>query len=110
MTAILRLQHFPATVLRGFWVWCVGGRVNPVLATTMLVCGGIAAWIGWRRATKPIYRRSMWGMDVPDGMTRRDYERQIRNKRKRWRLVITFFYAIAGAIGGVLLLMIIARR
>ena len=70
----------------------------------------VAGFIGWRRATKPIYRRTYADVDVPDGMTRREYDRAIRQQRKRWRLFITFVYAIAGAIGGLLFLFSLARR
>jgi len=70
----------------------------------------IAGYIGWRRATKPIYRRMYVEIDPPEGMTRREAERAIRRRRKLWRLVVTFFYAIGGAIGGVLFLMFLARR
>jgi hypothetical protein len=83
--------------------------VKLVLALTMLACAGIAGFVGWRRATKPIYRRSMWGLDVPDGLTRRDYERLIRTRRKRWRLAVTALYALMGAGAGVVLLMLLNR-
>lgn len=70
----------------------------------------IAGYIGWRRATKPIYRRMYVEVDPPEGMTRREVERAIRRRRKLWRLVVTFFYAVVGAIGGVLFLMFLARH
>jgi hypothetical protein len=70
----------------------------------------VAGAIGWRRATKPIYRRSYANTDVPDGMTRREYDRSIRRQRKRWRIFITFTYALAGAVGGVIFLMVLARH
>jgi uncharacterized membrane protein YidH (DUF202 family) len=87
-----------------------GVELNPVLVSTMAVFALVAGAIGWRRATKPIYRRSYADTDVPDGMTRRDYDRIIRRQRKRWRLFITIMYAIAGAIGGIIFLLILARR
>ncbi len=70
----------------------------------------IAGFVGWRRATKPIYRRTYANVDVPDGMTRREYDRAIRRKRKFWRLVITVVYASAGAIGGLVFLLVLARH
>jgi hypothetical protein len=70
----------------------------------------IAGYIGWRRATKPIYRRMYVEIDPPEGTTRREQERAIRRRRKLWRLVVTFFYAVVGAIGGVLFLMFLARH
>lgn len=76
----------------------------------MAVFAFVAGVIGWRRATKPIYRRSYVSAEVPDGMTRREYDRSIRRQRKRWRIFITFFYALAGAIGGVIFLMVLARH
>ena len=70
----------------------------------------VAGFIGWRRATKSIYRRTYADVDVPKGMTRREYDRTIRRQRKRWRLLITFVYALAGALGGLMLLFLLARR
>lgn len=70
----------------------------------------VAGFIGWRRATRPIYRRTYADTDVPEGMTRRDYDRIVRRQRKRWRLFITLVYAIAGAIGGLVFLFFLARR
>jgi hypothetical protein len=85
--------------------------LNPILVSTMALFGVVAGYIGWRRATKPIYRRTYVEVDLlPIGVTRREYDRAIRRRRKLWRLVVTFFYAIAGAIAGVLFLMFLARR
>jgi hypothetical protein len=70
----------------------------------------VAGFIGWRRATKPIYRRTYSDIGVPEGMTRREYDRAIRRQRKRWRLLITVVYAVAGAIGGLLFLFYLARH
>ena len=70
----------------------------------------VAGFIGWRRATKSIYRRTYADVDVPKGMTRREYDRTIRRQRKRWRLFITCVYALAGALGGLMLLFLLARR
>ena len=85
-------------------IW--GLFLNPILVSTMALFGVIAGYIGWRRATKPIYRRTYVEVDLlPTGVTRREYDRVICRRRKLWRLVITFFYAIAGAVAGVLFLM-----
>lgn len=70
----------------------------------------VAGVIGWRRATKPIYRRSYAAVDVPDGMTAREYDRKLRRRRKRWRVFITIVYAFAGAIGGLVFLFVLARH
>lgn len=76
----------------------------------MTLFGVIAGYIGWRRTTKPIYRRTYVEVEPPKGMTRREYDRAIRRRRKLWRLVVTFFYAVVGAIGGAIFLMILARH
>ncbi len=76
----------------------------------MALFGVIAGYIGWRRATKPIYRRMYVEADPPAGMTRREYDRVIRRRRKLWRLVVTFVYAVTGALCGILFLMVLARR
>jgi hypothetical protein len=76
----------------------------------MTVFALVAGFIGWRRATKPIYRRTYADVDVPEGLTRREYDRAIRRRAKRWRLVVTVLYAMAGAIGGVVFLLFLARH
>jgi hypothetical protein len=84
--------------------------MNSVLAVTILVFGAAAGWIGWRRATKPIYRRSLFEPDPPPGFTRRQYERAVRRRRKIWRVVVTVLYALAGAIGGIVFLLLVSRH
>lgn len=84
--------------------------MSPLLALTMLLFAIVGGIIGWRRATKPIYRRSMFEPEPPEGMTRREYDRQVRRRRKRWRLLVTILYALAGAAVGVAFLFILARR
>jgi hypothetical protein len=84
--------------------------MSPLLAATMLLFAIVGGIIGWRRATKPIYRRSMYEPDPPEHMTRREFDRLVRRRRKRWRLVITLLYALAGAAVGVIFLFILARR
>jgi hypothetical protein len=88
----------------------LGSILNPVLVSTMTLFSVIAGYIGWRRATKPIYRRMYVEVEPPGGMTRRQYDRALRRRRKLWRLVVTFFYALAGAIGGVAFLVFLARH
>ena len=66
--------------------------MSPVLAVTMLLFAIVGGIIGWRRATKPIYRRSMFDQDPPDGMSRREFytpvergfEREIRKRLEYW--------------------------
>ena len=84
--------------------------MNSILGLTMALFGVVAGYIGWRRATKPIYRRLYVEVDPPVGKSRREHERAIRRRRKLWRLVVTFFYALGGALCGVLFLMLLARR
>jgi hypothetical protein len=84
--------------------------LNPTLLSTMALFGIVGGYIGWRRATKPIYQRMHIEADPGTGTSRREYERAFRRRRKRWRLVITFLYAVGGALLGVLFLMFLARR
>jgi len=76
----------------------------------MLLFGSVAGWIGWRSATRPIYRRSVYQPDPPDGMTRREFDRRVRRGRKIRRVFVTIFYAFSGAIGGVIFLMLLNRH
>lgn len=80
------------------------------MAATMLFFAIVGGIIGWRRASKPIYRRSVFEPDPPAGMTRRDYDRVVRRRRRRWRLIITLSYAVMGAIVAVLLLLVTHRQ
>ena len=74
--------------------WAFGDLgLNPVVISTMAAFALVAGFIGWRRATKPIYRRTYADVDVPEGMTRREYDRGIRRQRKRWRLYMTLSFA-----------------
>ncbi|HTR85136.1 MAG TPA: hypothetical protein VMI56_11715 [Reyranella sp.] len=85
--------------------------MNSVLLGVMLIGGGLAGWWGWRRATKTIYRRLVYKtIDPPPGMTRREYERSIRRRRKVMRVVVTILYTLSGALGGIVILMVIASR
>ncbi len=83
--------------------------MSPVLAVTMLFFAVVGGIIGWRRASKPIYRRSVFEPDPPAGMTRRDYDRMVRRRRKRWRLVVTLLYAAIGAVVALLFLFAFRR-
>lgn len=84
--------------------------MSPVLALTMLLFAIVGGIIGWRRATRPIYRRSMFEQDPPEGMTRRDHDRLIRRRRKRIRLLVTLLYSLIGAAVGVAFLFLLDRR
>ncbi len=76
----------------------------------MALFGIVGGYIGWRRATKPIYQRMHIEIDPRTGTSRRTYERAFRRRRKLWRLVATVFHAAGGALCGVLFLMFLARR
>jgi hypothetical protein len=75
--------------------------MNAPLAIAMLLLGGLLGWFGWWRATKFVYRRSMYDEDRrPPGINRRDYERHVIRRRKLWRLVATILHALVGAALG----------
>jgi TRAP-type C4-dicarboxylate transport system permease small subunit len=84
--------------------------MSAALAIMMLTFGCVAGWLGWRHATKPIYRRSIFEPDLPFGVSRRRHERAVRRHRKLWRIVLTLLCAIAGAgLGGIFLLLVSSR-
>ena len=78
--------------------------MSTLVAATMLVFAFVGGIIGWRRASKPIYRRSLYDPDLPPGVTRRDYERMERTRRKRRRVVVTCLSGLLGAVAGFCLL------
>ena len=84
--------------------------LTPVVLITLLMFGTAGAGIGWYRATKPIYRRSLREPDLPTGMTRRDFDRQRRRRLKWWRVVWTLVYFLLGALLGAVLLMGVKAR
>ncbi len=84
--------------------------MTPALVVILVLCGGVAGSIGWRRATAPIYRRPRYRVDLPPGVTRSQYDRQRRRRRRIQRVFVTLFYALAGALGGIVFLMAIGRH
>jgi hypothetical protein len=74
--------------------------MNAPLAIAILLFGSVTGFYGWWRATKYVYRRSMYDESRPAGLSRRDYERQVVRRRKAWRLASTILYALLGAILG----------
>jgi hypothetical protein len=72
--------------------------MSPLLVAAMIGGACLAGWWGWWRASKNIYRRSMFEPDPPGGMTRRDYDRAVRRRRKLRRVVMTVVYALLGAL------------
>ncbi len=91
--------------------WFLGLDVlNPVVMVTLLVFAATGGWIGWRRGTRAIYRRSLSEPLLAPGVTRRDFDRQLRQRRKMWRVVWTIVYALSGALIGLLIVAAIPRR
>lgn len=84
--------------------------MNPVIWITLAVFGAAAGWIGWRRATRAVYRRSYGMTEAPPGEDRRRYEIATIVRRKRWRIVVTVAYAIGGMVLGLIFLVLISRR
>ena len=76
----------------------------------MALFGIAGGYFGWRRATRPIYRRMHIEANPWTGVSRREYERAFRRRAKLWRPVITFLYALAGALCGILFLVFLAHR
>jgi hypothetical protein len=84
--------------------------MNPLFWAVLIVFGGAGGWLGWRRATRAVYRRSYGMTDAPLGEDRRRYEIATIMRRKRWRIVVTAAYAVGGAILGLVFLALISRR
>ncbi len=72
--------------------------MNPVVAITVLLCAVIGGWLGWRRATRPIARRSLFDSARPTtGFGRERY-------RRSWKFVVAIVYALIGAVIGFFVL------
>lgn len=84
--------------------------MGPDVVGAMLVCAVGAGWIGWRRGTRLIYRRSLIQPDPPVGVSRRAYDRSLRRRRKLQRVVVTLAYAAGGAVAGFVFLSVLGRR
>lgn len=91
---------------------CVGSvlRMNPVIWIVLIVFGGVAGWIGWRSATRAVYRRSYGRTDAMLADERRRYEIATITRRKRWRIVAAAAYSAGGVILGLVFLVIISHR
>jgi hypothetical protein len=91
----------------------LGGRLlSPVVVVSALLLGVAGGWIGWRRSTRRLHRRSLRGPDLPPDMTRREFDRQFRSRMKRLRLVWTAVYFLGGALLGAALtfFLVLQRR
>jgi hypothetical protein len=71
--------------------------LDPVRVITVLVVGALCGWLGWRNASRRIYRRSLNEPEIPPGMSRREVDRQHRKRSKVWRMVWTAVYFAIGA-------------
>jgi hypothetical protein len=82
----------------------------PFGVVTVLAFGFVSGWIGWVRVTRPIYRRSLREPDLPPGVTRREFDRQLRSRAKRWRLVWTAVHLLVGVVVGAVVRSVMQRR
>ncbi len=80
------------------------------LAIVLALFGGAGGWIGWRHSTRAIYRRRRLDCDLPPGVTRREYNRNLRRRRRVERVFITILSALMGVVAGVFFLLVIARH
>jgi hypothetical protein len=71
------------------------------VAITVLLCAVIGGWLGWRRATRPLARRSLLNSARPPAISRPGADRR---SRRTWLLVITVIYALGGALLGFFVL------
>jgi hypothetical protein len=83
--------------------------MNTALAIAMILFGSATGFFGWWRATKYVYRRSLYDEGRPPGVSRRDYERIVTRRRKIWRIVSTILYALLGAAVGATLLLLLTH-
>ncbi len=79
-------------------------------AALLVLLGSLAGVVGWRQSTRRIYRRSLYEPDPPAGVSRADYERRRRRRRKIWRLYITALYVVLGVLAGLLVMALLDRR
>ena len=85
-------------------------RMNPVIWIVLVVFGGVAGWIGWRSATRAVYRRSYGRTDAMLADERRRYEIATITRRKRWRIVAAAAYSAGGVVLGLVFLVVISHR
>ena len=83
--------------------------LSPAVVATLLAFGAIGGVVGWRRGTRFVYRRSLSEPNLPSGMTRRDFDRRLRRRRKIQRLGTTALYAVVGLVIGMFFLGVVPR-
>lgn len=76
---------------------------------TLVLFGALGGLIGWRRSTKSIHRRSLRQPEVPPGITRREFDRQVRRRRKILRPIVTGLHILAGLALAAMFLAIVTR-
>lgn len=80
--------------------WGAQGLLSPAVVVMLLAFAALGGVVGWRRGTRFVYRRSLSEPNLPSGVTRRDFDRRLRRRRKVLRVVTTALYVVLGlAIG-----------
>jgi hypothetical protein len=70
--------------------------MHSALPIVMSLCAVVGGYLGWRFASKSLYRRSMHHEALE---SRRDHQRRVIARRKVRRLLFTAVGASVGAIG-----------
>jgi hypothetical protein len=83
--------------------------MNPVIALLLSLFAALGGIWGWRVATKSLHRRSLYS-ERPGWMSVGEFEKTVVVRLKWWRLLWTALYAVAGAMVGFALLLMIATR
>jgi hypothetical protein len=78
----------------------------PIVMSLSAVVGG---FLGWRLASKSLYRRS-FHHEAPPLVSRSEHQRRVLAWRKVRRLLITAAAALVGAIVGYLVLVLLTYR
>ena len=77
------------------------------IIVSLLIFGGLGAWLGWRRGTAQMYRRSHDPLEPVLASHQTDPEFFARRARRRW--IMTVGYAVAGCAIALLFLLVVAR-
>jgi hypothetical protein len=89
--------------------WEAQGLLSPAVVVTLLAFAALGGVVGWRRGTRFVYRRSLSEPNLPSGVTRRDFDRRLRRRRKVQRFVTTALYALLGLALGAVVVGFMAR-